>query len=235
MNVEIAVENLREIKDILDKIGVEFWLDLGTLLGAVRDGKIIEWDNDIDLGTWYNNVTRIISIFPEFKKRGFSVMLDRKKGQMTILRDGTDNPVSVNLYREESGYAWMIWIVKKRMVERVLHRGVNMSNIRVYAKDPLKNKYFLSVLPLTLKQLITNTAWSQLNRLGCMVLVVVPKHFFEKLGRLEFYGMEFNVPSDVEDYLAYRYGDWRVPVRHWAFYREDGASRRGEMRAYINL
>ena len=63
MKAEGAVENLREIKDILDKNNVKFWLDAGTLLGAVRDGKIIEWDNNIDLGTWYNNVTRLISIF----------------------------------------------------------------------------------------------------------------------------------------------------------------------------
>lgn len=86
MNVERAVENLREIKDILDKNGVEFWLDSGTLLGAVRDGKIIEWDTDIDLGTWYTNVTQLTSIFPEFKKRGFSAFLDMKWGAMSILR-----------------------------------------------------------------------------------------------------------------------------------------------------
>jgi len=237
MRAEIAVENLREIKDILDKNGVEFWLDQGTLLGAVRDGKIIEWDNDIDLGTWYNNVTRLVSIFPEFKKRGFSVLLDRKQGVITILRDGTDNPVCVSLYREGSGCAWWIWIAREKRVEKVLYRCVNMSKIRVYAKDLLKNKFLLSLLPLTLKQLIANTAWSQLNRLGCMVFMVVPKHFFEKLGRLEFYGMEFNVPSDVADYLAYKYGDWKVPVRDWVFCRDDGAaySRRGGMRAYFDL
>jgi len=244
MKVEILVENLRETKDILDKNGVEFWLDSGTLLGAVREGKIIEWDNDIDLGTWYNNVTKLTSIFPEFKKRGFSVFLNRKCGVMTILRAGTDkealqNSMSVSLYRKGSGCAWIIWNFweKRKKVEKVLRRCVNMANIRMYAKDPLKNKYFLSVLPLTLKQLITNKAWSQLNRLGYTIFVVVPKHFFEKLGCLEFYGMEFNVPSDVEDYLAYRYGDWKVPVKDYVYYREDGAAygRKGKMHAYLNI
>jgi len=231
MKAEIAVENLREVKDVLDKNDVEFWLDSGALLGAVRDGKKIEWDTDIDLGTWYTNVTQLTSIFPEFKKKGFSAFLDMKWGAMSILRGGVDNAVNVSLYREESDCAWTIWIVREKRVAKVLYRCVSVSNTRVYAKDPLKNKYFLSVLPLTLKQLITNTAWSQLNRLGCMVLVVVPKHFFEKLECLRFYGMEFNVPSDVEDYLAYRYGDWRMPARHWVYHRDDGAicSRRGEM------
>lgn len=70
MKVGIMVENLREVKDVFDKNDVNFWLDSGVLLGAVRDGKIIEWDIDIDLGTWHNNLTKLISAFPEFKKKG---------------------------------------------------------------------------------------------------------------------------------------------------------------------
>jgi phosphorylcholine metabolism protein LicD len=226
MNVEVAVENLREVKDVLNKNGVEFWLDSGTLLGAVRDGKIIEWDNDIDLGTWYNNVTRIISIFPKFKKKGFSLRFSRKWGTMTTWR-GKHNAITISLYKERSDCAWMIWKVKYSslmILVKALYRSVDMSNIRVYAKDTLTNKYFLSLLPSTLKQLIADIAWAQLNKLGYNFLIVVPKHFFEELEHLEFYGTEFNVPSDVENYLAYRYGNWKVPVRNWVYHRDDGAS-----------
>ena len=50
MEVEIGVNNLRIVKEILDESGIDYWLDHGTLLGAFRDGKIIEWDRDIDFG-----------------------------------------------------------------------------------------------------------------------------------------------------------------------------------------
>jgi phosphorylcholine metabolism protein LicD len=50
MNEELAVKNLKEVKEIFDRAGVKYWLDSGTLLGAMRDGKIIEWGHDIDLG-----------------------------------------------------------------------------------------------------------------------------------------------------------------------------------------
>lgn len=65
-NTEAAKEDafpslLREAKRVVDKHGVEFWLDSGTLLGAVRDGKIIPWEHDIDLATWYTNSWRIVS------------------------------------------------------------------------------------------------------------------------------------------------------------------------------
>ena len=71
MKERVAVENLREIKNVLDKNNINYWLDFGTLLGAVRNGKIIEWDSDIDLGTWYGNVNQIISLFSGLKNKGF--------------------------------------------------------------------------------------------------------------------------------------------------------------------
>jgi lipopolysaccharide cholinephosphotransferase len=49
MNEELAAKNLRPLKEVFDKFGIKFWLDHGALLGAVRDGKIIEWDDDIGL------------------------------------------------------------------------------------------------------------------------------------------------------------------------------------------
>jgi len=56
-----AVEALKEVKEVLDEYNIEFWLDLGTLLGAVRSGKFIPWDHDIDLDVWYKECTKIES------------------------------------------------------------------------------------------------------------------------------------------------------------------------------
>jgi len=61
------VENLGDVKQILDDAGVKYWLDYGTLLGAVRDGKFIPWDNDIDLGAMSTESDKIIAKLPEFE------------------------------------------------------------------------------------------------------------------------------------------------------------------------
>lgn len=43
-------ETGRYVFDILTKFGVRYWLEGGSLLGAARNGQIIDWDYDIDLG-----------------------------------------------------------------------------------------------------------------------------------------------------------------------------------------
>ena len=40
----------KEFKNILDKNNLWYIAEFGTQLGAVREGKMIEWDDDIDLG-----------------------------------------------------------------------------------------------------------------------------------------------------------------------------------------
>ena len=69
----MAVNSLRPVKEIFDEFGIEFWLDYGTLLGAIRDGKIIEWDHDIDLSMWSHDRKKLFLALHELKRRKFKV------------------------------------------------------------------------------------------------------------------------------------------------------------------
>jgi len=56
------------------------------------------------------------------------------------------------------------------------------------------------------------------------VKVAVPSHYFLDLSTTSFYGMEFRVPANAEEYLVYRFGkDWRIPKKDWTYYEDDGA------------
>ena len=62
-------ETLFIIKEVLDKHSVSYWLDYGTLLGAIREDNLINHDSDIDIAIFYNDFT--IEIEKDLTKRGF--------------------------------------------------------------------------------------------------------------------------------------------------------------------
>ena len=60
------------VKEIIEELNIPYWIDYGTLLGAIRENGFIEHDYDIDIGLFESDLSPLLEkklILNGFKKR----------------------------------------------------------------------------------------------------------------------------------------------------------------------
>jgi hypothetical protein len=58
------------VDELLARHGILHWLDYGTLLGAVRDGQLIPWDEDVDFGILAADAEAVRALRREIESAG---------------------------------------------------------------------------------------------------------------------------------------------------------------------
>jgi lipopolysaccharide cholinephosphotransferase len=73
----VMLRLLRIFDAICNEIGCKYWLDSGTLLGAVRHGGFIPWDDDLDVAMLADDYCKFLSHAPKLLPR--DIFLQQKK------------------------------------------------------------------------------------------------------------------------------------------------------------
>ena len=68
-----SIEVLYIVKSIAEKHGFTLYADFGTLLGVVRHGGFIPWDDDIDVSMRRSEYQQLMSILPQELPQGYIV------------------------------------------------------------------------------------------------------------------------------------------------------------------
>lgn len=62
---------LKDTNEIFRKYNLVYWIDGGTLLGAIRHGDVIPWDDDADICILDEN--KFVSLKPIFNQYGYDI------------------------------------------------------------------------------------------------------------------------------------------------------------------
>ncbi len=237
-----AQKILEEVSGVFDEHGIKFWINFGVLLGAIRQGAFIPYDNDIELNAWKHEITeqQMRSISTELCRRGFNVYYSTLTDYMSIRKDKI--PVSFSIYTLEENYAvrphehFMVhvklttlnmWIGKLSYVLSELFARQRNGKLTRETFASLKHiAMFLavsvtSILPhklrrniaIKLRELSIRKARDEFG------VTRIPAKYYLQLAELEFYGNTYKAPAEAEAYIEFIYGpEWRTPIKGWHTY-----------------
>jgi len=72
-NKAVLLAMMEKIHDAFNKNNIKYFVDGGSLLGAVRDGGIIPYDDDIDIGVLDRDFPRVIPLLDVVFKAGLTI------------------------------------------------------------------------------------------------------------------------------------------------------------------
>ena len=97
-----------KISDILDELNINYFLQTGVLLGAVRDNDFIKWDWGVDISVFTNEfIQQINPVILALKKANFEIIYSLcEKDDLKIYFKG-------KYPKEVTGYTIFAWNYSK--------------------------------------------------------------------------------------------------------------------------
>ncbi len=87
----IALHMLKRVTDLFDKYGIRYTLASGTLLGIIRENRLLPWDNDIDLHVFNEDIDKFMRIRWRIWLAGFTAKVR--------YQHKSDPPLEINAVR----------------------------------------------------------------------------------------------------------------------------------------
>lgn len=220
---------LKNFDAICEKHKLTYWLEGGTLLGAIRHNGFIPWDDDLDVMMPQDDYDKFLNLpdseFPRYiyhdTRVGFQRLRDRYSKRID---EGVDSDASFN-----SVYMDIFPMKKFPYMRKVLSRFLQC--IPPYNPPSIKDG---KTVKSRVRRVAANIVYYTLKYTGLQYVVkglchLGPKnvwgynleitwhyHFNDKwifpLAKHKFEDGEFYVPGNYHEFLKFNFGDYMTPL-----------------------
>lgn len=188
MNLDLLHEKLFEILCLIDEIcekeGIEYYIDSGTLIGAVREHDFIPWDDDADIVMTRDNYNKFRKVVKDYFPDNYRLVDPKDYGQ--LFYDFIPRIVDMNVpLRNETDE------------DRAYKNYNNRASVDIFLMDNAPNSAFLRKMQSFKAKIIYCLALSKRYKIHDEKYT-----FLEKVvvGILSFVGKAFSVNKLIDMY-----------------------------------
>ena len=234
---KFQLDILNYVADYCDKHHIQYWLDNGTLLGAVRHKGYIPWDDDIDIGMLREDYDRFTNEFNRDTIQRFQVHCIENDPDFYLPHAKVYDTTTVLYEPDENGNKLCVNIdvfvydnapdddeLVKKMYDRrdtlrrryaIQHnRSVPKGNAVVKALKYIYRFLCSIFLATRIEDMVENSkqyANKTTKRVGnftSFTRMTCDRHVFDEFVEIEFEGKKYKAPKGYDAWLRSFYGDY---------------------------
>lgn len=205
-NVDESLKMLQATTEALDAYGIPYYLDFGTLIGAMRDGAFIPWDDDVDISLLnHEDAPKAVKALRILKQKD-KLKIQRVSFARSIynrLKAARKNK-ELEVPTKEISFAdpTDLRVLKVKNYRKILHkRYTGINNIDIFIKYPKDGKLY----------------WMAQHKVHSIDASLLDGGLIE----IDFYHLKCKIPKNYDEYLTAIYGDWKTPKEDWQYYEQD--------------
>ncbi len=235
-NIPKAIGELRKIQEdnieliaffdkLCKKYNLNYWLDFGTLLGAVRHKGFIPWDDDLDVGMIYEDYKKLFEVLPnELYNSDYNFSIKSKKPRKLLLQiKSRTNLAQLDIFPYNFYYKKIENENEKKIFYKDLYKAFDKSlNNFGYKIVNKKIKYSAKDFENVVKNFILKNNIIDINNKPDLFWGIEFYHNWENkiinyntifpLKKQDFEGLKLSIPNDSDKHLRQIYGDYmKIP------------------------
>lgn len=240
-NIQLLyIELLRFFDNICSKYEIDYWLEYGTLLGAVRHEGFILWDDDIDVAMVREDYEKLIEILPkeiskfDYLKNecGLTLSIENHENYFKDFKD-FHNIINNPDFPLKDRFSFLEFSIFKPYVKiDVFPKDYILDEkLNYYSKNYLSTKYRFNKEIKSGKKNFYEELVNKNNDLGLVKyktnyivsslddLELEPPYIYKTdnifpLKKIKFEGFYFKCPNNVDEHLKGIYGDNYMEIPH---------------------